>query len=102
MQQDPDFIGDVPMSEINVKLNEIETLALECSKICACEWVCNAIHNRARIATDEIIANYVTQALKKGWDIPQNKLDIIKKAHSIMLLETENETQTMPNTKPMV
>ena len=102
MQQDPDFIGDVPMSEIHVKLNEIETLALECSKISACEWVCNAIHNRARIATDEIISNFVTKALEKGWDIPQNKLDIIKKAHSIMLLETKDESQSMPFAEPVV
>jgi hypothetical protein len=95
MQHDLDFIGDVPMSEIHVKLNEIETLALECSKICACDWVCNAIHNRARIATDDIISKYVTEALENGWDIPQSKLDIIKKAHSLMLLKMKNEPLSM-------
>jgi hypothetical protein len=93
MQQDPDFTGDIPASEIHVKLNELESLALDCDKICACAWVCNAIHNRARIAVDEIISKYIAQALENGWDIPQNKLDIVKKVHQKMLLEKENEQQ---------
>ena len=87
MQQDPDFIGGTPAIEINVKLTELEVLALECKQICPCDWVCNAIHNRARIAADDIISNYVSKALENGWEIPQTKLDIVKKAHSLMRLE---------------
>jgi len=61
-----------------IKLNELEVEALKSIVCCPCEWTANAIHNRARIAIDDITGKYVAEALENGWNIPQTKLEIVK------------------------
>lgn len=77
MLQDPHIEGNVAI-EMIIRLNELELEALKSIVDCPCKWTANAVHNRARIAIDEIVSKYVAKALENGWDIPQNKLDIVK------------------------
>jgi len=77
-------------TEMIVKLNEIETLALKTIMKCPCEWTANAVHERARVAIDAIVEKYVQEALKNGWEIPQTKLEIVKAYNEIKLLDFIN------------
>lgn len=44
------------------------------------EWTSNVLHERARIAVDDITQKYVTAALQNGWTIPNTKLEIVMAA----------------------
>lgn len=77
---DPYLVGDVHHT-VQIHLSELEHLAcMTCMANCD-EWARNALHERARIAVDEITQKYVAAALQNGWTIPNTKLDIVKAAY---------------------
>jgi|Laugresbdmm110sn_1035088.scaffolds.fasta_scaffold17532_2 hypothetical protein len=66
-------------TEITLKLTAEEDIALRC-EMNPCQWISNALHNRARIAIDTITTDYVRDALENGWTIPQSKIEILNLA----------------------
>ena len=78
--QDPYLVGE-PHRTIQIQLSELEYLAcMTCMADCD-DWARNALHERARIATDDVVQKYVAAALQNGWAIPNTKLDIVKAAY---------------------
>ena len=54
------------MATYTVTLSDAEDKALHVEALDAQEWIDNAVHNRCRIAMDEIVANYVKEQLAAG------------------------------------
>lgn len=56
-----------------VTLTEAENKALSYAAFAQQEWIDNAVHNRCRIATDEIVALTVQKCLETNTAIPGTK-----------------------------
>ena len=78
--KDPYLVGEAYCT-IQIQLSELELLACMTCMVDCTEWARNAMHERARIAADEVIQKYATVALQNGWTIPNTKLDIVKAAY---------------------
>jgi hypothetical protein len=68
-------------------LTDAENLALHHVAISAQEWIDNAVHERCRIAIDEIVALSVEQCLAQGIQLPGSKDEIVELAKSQGWLE---------------
>ena len=68
------------MSTFNIELSSAELKALEYVSISANEWIQNAVHERCRIAIEEIVANEVNRLLEAGLPIPSSKDEIVLQA----------------------
>lgn len=62
---------------ITVTLSDAEYKALEVVAISAQSWIDNAVHNRCRIAIDEIVAEEVERVTNLGGSISGTKEDIV-------------------------
>ena len=58
-------------------LTDAENLALENVAASPQEWIDNVVHNRCRIAIDEIVALSVEQCLAQGIQLPGSKDEIV-------------------------
>lgn len=67
--------------EYNIVLTEDEVLAAETVIVDIQEWTQNAISNRARIATNDIVQLTVKNCLELGMPIPQTTHDMIVLAY---------------------
>lgn len=54
------------MATYTITLSDAEDKALHVVALDAQEWIDNAVHNRCRIAMEEIVANYVKEQLAAG------------------------------------
>jgi hypothetical protein len=54
------------MKTYTITLTEAEDKALGSVAFSQQDWIDNAVHNRCRIAMDEIVANYVKEQLAAG------------------------------------
>ena len=61
------------MVSYTVNLNDAEDKALSYVAVSPQEWIDNAVHERCRIAIDEICAICVEECLKTGIQIPNSK-----------------------------
>lgn len=65
---------------ITITLSDAEFKALEYVAISAQEWADNAVHNRCRIAIEEIVAAEVERITESGGIISGSKEDIVNAA----------------------
>jgi hypothetical protein len=72
-------------------LTDAENLALAHIAADPQEWIDNAVHNRCRIAIDEIIALTVERCLAAEIQIPGSKEEIIKLAKKQGWLDSQGE-----------
>ena len=68
------------MPDITITLTDTELKGLEYCALSPQEWADNALTNRARMATDEIIQMYTTRALDEGVAIPATRELIVADA----------------------
>lgn len=60
-----------------ITLSDAEDKALKTVSVDAQEWIDNAVHNRCRIAIDEIVAAEVERKIAAGETISGSKDDIV-------------------------
>ncbi len=65
---------------ITITLSDAEFKALECFAVSAQDWADNAVHNRCRIAIEEIVAAEVERITASGGEISGTKEDIVNAA----------------------
>lgn len=63
--------------EYKIILTDIEDKALSCVVFSQDEWIQNAVHERCRIAIDELIKKLVPLFIENGDSIPNTKEGII-------------------------
>ena len=68
------------MKEYIVKLSDAEDKALHAVAISAQEWIDNLVHERCRIAIEEIVAEEIQRRLANGETISGTKEDIVLSA----------------------
>lgn len=69
------------MKTYTVNLSSAEDIALGYVAASQQEWIDNAVHNRCRIAIDEIVALSVEKCLAQGIQLPGSKDEIVQLAH---------------------
>jgi hypothetical protein len=62
---------------ITIELTETEALALSHVALSPQDWAENAVHNRCRIAIDEIVQVVMTKCLADGEQIPTTREAIV-------------------------
>jgi hypothetical protein len=62
---------------ITIELTETEALALSHVALSPQDWAENAVHNRCRIAIDEIVQVVVAKCLAEGEQIPTTREAIV-------------------------
>ena len=68
------------MAKYTVTLTTTEDLALSHVAASQQDWIDNAVHNRARIAIDEIVTLAVTKYLDANISIPATREEIVQDA----------------------
>lgn len=68
------------MSNYTITLTETEDLAMQYTSISVDDWIQNVVHDRARIAVDEIVQIAVQKCLENGVPIPSTKDEIVSLA----------------------
>lgn len=80
------------MTIYTVELTEAEEIAMQYIAADVNAWIQNAVHNRARIAMDEIVQLSVTKSLENGQPIPGSKEEIVSLAsNNGWLIKETNE-----------
>jgi aspartyl aminopeptidase len=82
---------------ITVTLSDAEFKALEVVAISAQEWVDNAVHNRCRIAIEEIVTAEVERITETGGAISGTKEDIVLAAPIKSAAERHAEAEALLN-----
>ena len=75
------------MSSYTVTLTDAEDKALHVAAMSAQEWIDNAVHERCRIAIDEIVNSEVQRKLAAGETITGSKEEIVMSADVETALE---------------
>jgi len=68
------------MAQYTVTLSDAEDKALHVVAMSAQDWIDNAVHDRCRIAIEEIVASEVQRKLAAGESITGTKDDIVMAA----------------------
>lgn len=70
------------MHNYTINLTETEELAMKYIALDVNDWIQNAVHERARIAIEEIVQFAVQKFLETGQSIPGSKEEIVAAAYS--------------------
>ena len=65
------------MSQYTINLSAAEDAALSVAALSQDDWIQNAVHERCRIAIDEIVQVCVAKCLETGMQIPGSKEDMV-------------------------
>ena len=76
------------MATLTIELTATEYSAMEYVAADVADWADNAVTNRARIATDEIVSLAVAKFLELGESIPGSKDAIVAAAYSREWIKT--------------
>ena len=76
------------MADITVKLTDTQTKCLEYASYSVQDWCDNAIHNRARIAQEEIIAKLVAHCNANSITIATGVDAQITQAYTLKVVDT--------------
>ena len=68
------------MATYTITLSDAEDKALHVAAISAQDWIDNVVHERCRIAIEEIVASEVQRLLAAGQSITGSKDDIVMAA----------------------
>ena len=66
--------------DYTITLTDTENKALSYASLSQQDWIDNAVHNRCRIAIDEIVDIYTKRALDEGVQIPATRELIVADA----------------------
>ncbi len=69
------------MATYTITLSAAQDKALKCVALSAQDWIDNAVHERCRIAIEEIVAAEVQRKLAAGQSIAGSKEDIVLAAN---------------------
>ena len=84
------------MAEIKVTVSDTQVKCLEYAAYSVQDWCDNAIHNRARIAQEEIIALLVAHCNEKGISIATGSDAQVAQAYELKIVDTaKNVTDNM-------
>ena len=85
------------MAEIKVTVSDIQVKCLEYAAYSVQDWCDNAIHNRARVAQEEIIAALVAHCNEKGIAIATGSDAQVAQAFELKVVDTaKNITDNAP------
>lgn len=70
------------MTQYNITLSAAEDAALAYAALSQQEWIDNAIHERARIAIEEIVQITVQKCLETNTQIPGSKDEMVDLAYT--------------------
>lgn len=79
------------MADITIKLSDTQTKCLEYSSYSVQDWCDNAIHNRARLAQEEIIAKLVAHCNEKDITIATGVDAQVAQAYSLGVVKTAKQ-----------
>jgi len=88
------------MANITVTLSDTQTKSLEYASYSVQDWCDNAIHNRARIAQEEIIAALVAHCNANGIAIATGVDAQITQAYSLKVVATAKSIQDAASDTP--
>ena len=80
------------MVDITVKLTDTQNKCLEYAAASVQDWADNALHNRARVAQEEIIARLIAHCNEKGITIATGVDAQITQAYSLKVVDTFKNT----------
>jgi hypothetical protein len=87
------------MTTYTITLSEAEDKALHAVALSAQEWIDNAVHERCRIAIEEIVAAEVQRLLGEGKPIIGSKQDIVMAAPIKSAAERQAEAGQLGETQ---
>tara|TARA_Y100001937_G_scaffold48706_1_gene67846 strand:+ start:147 stop:413 length:267 start_codon:yes stop_codon:yes gene_type:complete len=76
------------MAEIKVTVSDTQVKCLEYAAYSVQDWCDNAIHNRARVAQEEIIAKLVAHCNEKGIAIATGADAQVTQAYTLKVVDT--------------
>jgi len=76
-----------------VTITPAEDAALSYAALSQQDWIDNSVHERARLATDEIVGITVTKCLEAGIQIPNAKDEMVTLAFAQGWVKTAAERQ---------
>ena len=76
------------MAEIKVSVTDVQMKSLESIAYSVQDWCDNAIHNRARIAQDEIIAKLVAHCNENSIALAVGKDAQVTQAYELKVVDT--------------
>ena len=65
------------LNEYTIVLSDAELKSLEYVAIDANSWIQNAIHERCRLAMEELVSDYIKQQLESGGSISGTKEEMV-------------------------
>lgn len=65
------------LHDFTITLSDAEKKALEYVAFNANDWIQNAIHERCRLAIEELVSDYISDNLAKGLPISGSKEDMV-------------------------
>ena len=77
--------------EYTIKITDTEDKALSYASASQQDWIDNVVHNRCRIATDEIVGIYTKRALDEGVQIPTTREEIVNDAFARSWVKTAQQ-----------
>jgi hypothetical protein len=79
------------MKTLTIEITDTEYSAMQYIALSPEDWAENAVHARAKTATDEIVQLTVRYCLDNGLNIPQTTDEIIAFAYSQKIIKTVEE-----------
>ena len=81
------------MADITVKLTDTQTKCLEYASYSVQDWCDNAIHNRARLAQDEIIAKLVAHCNENSIALAVGTDAQVTQAYTLKVVDTAKNVE---------
>ena len=78
---------------ITIELTETEALAISHVSLSPQDWAENAVHNRCRVAIDEIVQIVMTKCLAEGEQIPTTREAIVAHGYECGVIQSAVDRQ---------
>ena len=79
---------------ITIELTETEALAISHVSLSPQDWAENAVHNRCRVAIDEIVQIVMTKCLAEGEQIPTTREAIVAHGYECGVIQSAVDRQS--------
>jgi hypothetical protein len=80
------------MTTYTIELTESEELAMQYIALSANAWIQHAIHERARIATEQIVQDVLPKFFENNVQIPASKAEIVIEAYDRGYIKSAAQT----------